>query len=68
MQPTELWTLITVEAAPSPAAAVGVVTEDVGPTITVVQLIGTRSGGTIERAVRGGSFSAGALEGAIAVG
>ena len=56
------------EAAPSPVAAVGVVTEAVGPTIMVVQLIGTRSGGTIESAVRGGSFSAGALVGATAVG
>jgi hypothetical protein len=33
----------------------------------VVQLIGTRSGGTIESAVRGGSFSAGALRGPSAV-
>jgi hypothetical protein len=83
------------EAAPSRAAAVGVVTEEVrglkgsldpqwqfstiislrpvvvteevGPTMMVVQLIGTRAGGTIESAVRGGSFSAGALRGPSAV-
>jgi len=59
------------EAAPCRAAAVGVVTEEVGPSVTptmrVVQLIGTRAGGTIESAVRGGSFSAGALRGPSAV-
>jgi hypothetical protein len=55
------------EAAPCRAAAVGVVTEEGGPTMMVVQLIGTRAGGTIESAVRGGSFSAGALRGSSAV-
>ena len=55
------------DAALARAAAVGVVTEEVGPTMMVVQLIGTRAGCTIESAVRGGSFSAGTLRGSSAV-